>query len=314
MINIFSHYSQKENQFTNGLLSILGLSYEESPSFVHDLFEIEFSLKIPKKPLEFKVLRDISKFGDESIPDGEISNETICILIETKISSGTLREEQIRNHLKILNRKKVKFKKLILLTPDSGDSSYIKRFLAISPSKTVQLEWSRVYRYFEKYHLANKSLLSTIVGQYLDQIRDCIFNPDIAGIIMNVDFSEKSGVVPEVYLEQMQNGEWESWNTPRQYKNLDGKGRKLILYDKNMQALTMEVEIEQVKKTEIEKDYPWSNIFSPGTIKIFNYPVPVAAIRKLDGFGTFGRERSAYRNLTIKNYQIITKIASGRSK
>ncbi|MCX6640513.1 MAG: winged helix-turn-helix domain-containing protein [bacterium] len=307
---LFTYYSQEENRFTNGLLSILNLSRIESPRFVTDLFNDTLSLNISRKPLNFKVLRDISEQLDDGKPDGEISNENLCLLFETKVRSGSLNKDQIRGHLKKLRQKKSRMKRLILLTPDDSVSSYIRQLTQQHRPYVVHLEWRRIFDFLETYTLTNSSLLAEIIKQFLDQIHSRIFTQDIAAVIVKVNFIEKSGVNPETYLEEMRRGKWDDWHTPRQYKQLDGNGRKLILYDSKKKALTMEVEIKQVKKTRSEEPYPWSNKFVPNTIRIYRNPVRVEEIHKLEGFENFGRQRGACRNVTREQYNKLSSFGN----
>ncbi len=43
-VNIFSSYSQKENHFTNGLISILSLGNIQDPNFVNEFLNRLFRL------------------------------------------------------------------------------------------------------------------------------------------------------------------------------------------------------------------------------------------------------------------------------
>ncbi len=300
--NIFTHFKQEENQFTNGLISILELSKVEDDSFVFDFFQNTLELTISRSDLNFKVLREI-----EGTADGEISNHNVVLLIETKIISGALRREQIESHIEKLNKKKQIIKRLILLTPDNSKSQYIKQFTELD-SNIVHLEWKKVYNFLDSYISKNSSLLSKIISQYLSTICDTIFEQDIVAVIVKIDFGDKSGVHPDTYLIDMENGKWNDWRTPRKYKHLDSQGRKLILYDRTQKALTVEVEIKEVKETNKELGYPWSNEFIPETVKIYRKPIPVEKIRNIKGFENFGvyrKDRSAYRNVTHEQYEAL---------
>ena len=82
-INIFRNYSQAENRYTNGLISLLKIG-----SKVDNNILIEFGRLIHislSQNSAFKVLREFEGTADAEILD----NESI-ILIETKIVSGTL--------------------------------------------------------------------------------------------------------------------------------------------------------------------------------------------------------------------------------
>lgn len=138
--------------------------------------------------------------------------------------------------------------------------------------------------------------------------RPRISNEEVVAVIVKVDFGTKSGVNVESYLDELRQGEWKQWNTPRRYKGLDGTGRKLLLYDKNRRGLTLEVEIESVQQTNEETEYPWSNRFSPDTLKVFGPPIPVEHIRTIPGLESFGvhrKDRNSHRNLTGPQYRAL---------
>ena len=302
--NLFAYYRQEENQFTNGLISLLELSKLEDESFIHIFFLENLSINILGNDLNFKVLKDI-----DGTPDGEISNENIIFFIETKIESGSLRKEQIKSHLKRLYDNPQKNKKLMLLTPDDSASEYIKQFLKLDPS-IIHLEWKKVYNYMCNWSSNRSTVFSEIVSQYLLKIHDRIFEQDIVAVIVKIDFGNKSEVYPDRYLDEMKRGKWVDWHTPRKYKNLDGKGRKLILYDRTKKAITVEVEIREVMETKEAREYPWSNKFIPETLKTYKKPIIVENIRKISGFENFGvhrKDRTPIRNLTHEQYRELMK-------
>ena len=299
-VNIFRSYKQEENRFTNGLISILDLSKIEDNSFVNKFFQDTLSIQITPN-IDFKVLRDI----EEGTPDVEISNNEICFYIEAKIILEALKMVQIDSHIRSLTRKKQSTKKLILLTPDNSKSGYIKQFTDKKPDLIVHLEWKKVYNYLDGYAKQNKSVFTEIISQYLSEIQMKIFEQDIIGVIAKIGFGDKSGVYPDKYLEEMRKGEWTDWGTPRLYKNLDGQGRKLILYDPKQEALTVEVEIKNVKKEEGE--YPWRNKFVPNSLKIYEKPIPVSKLEEIDKFRNFKKGRAPYWNLTHEQYEELIK-------
>lgn len=261
--NLFRHYKQRENRFTNGLLSILELSKKSNPELISGFFQSTLPKNVAVEELKFKVLREM-----KATADGEISSDEMIFLVESKIKSGTLREEQIRSHIGNLREHTQEFKRLILLTPDSSGSEYINQFTKLDPL-IVHLEWKKVYDCLDNFSSKNRSLLSEIIKQYLTTIRDIIFEQDIVAVICKIAFGKRAGVYADKYLEEMKRGEWDNWHTPQKYKNLDGTGRKLILYDRKRRALTLEVEIQEVKETGEEPGYPWSNKFVSRTLIIY---------------------------------------------
>lgn len=304
-VNIFTRYEQKENHFTNALIAILSISRFDSPqlvtSFLRDVLEL-----VPKGDVDtFRVLR-----GIQGTADGELRGEGCCVQFETKIVSGTLDPEQIDRHLEKLRSRPELLRRLVLLTPDDSNSRYIQQFCPRDTDFILHLGWKRVYGFLETcIKRGTPSVFSELVRQFLDQIHDTVFVQDKAGIILKVDFGDKSEVYDHKYLDDMKAGRWSQWNTPREYKSLDGTGRKLMLYDKTRQGITVAVEIQKVKRTNLEPDYPWTNVFAPGTLRFFEPPIPLSRIRSVEDLGSFGvhrKDRSPYRNITQEQYRQLT--------
>ena len=306
IVNIFTSYKQEENHFTNGLIALLRLSRYDRPRFIASFLRDQLSLE-PKEGIDsFRVLR-----GIQGTVDGELCCKDCCIQFETKIASGTLRVEQVRNHLSQLQLRPEMLKKLVLLTPDDGNSKYIERFLLIDKHHVLHLEWKSVYNYLDN-SIRNHTgtVFSELVRQFLERIHHRVFEQDIAGIIAKIDFGDRSEVYADRYLSEMEKGSWTKWNTPRQYKSLDGTGRKLMLYDRTRKGITVEVEIHEVRRTDSELDYPWSNIFVHDKLFIYRKPIPLSRIQTIPGFDNFGvhrKDRSAYRNITHEQYRQLTE-------
>jgi hypothetical protein len=230
--------------------------------------------------------------------------------LETKIKSGTLDAVQIRRHLegddrwKGLKRRPETLRRLVLLTPDDSASRYIKQFLSIDATCILHLEWKRAYAFLERFvNESRPSTFSELVRQFLARIHHTVFTLDMAGVILKIDFGDTSEVYADRYLDEMEAGTWTRWNTPRQCKSLDGTGRKLMLYDTKRKAITVEVEIKGVARTESEAGYPWTNEFAEETLHIFKRPIPLGDIQIVQGFENFGRSRSAFRNITHEQYR-----------
>ena len=133
-VNIFSSYKQ-ENQFTNGLVSLLELSKKGKPEFP-GLFLKELLPGGPQGRIDtFHVLKEI-----DGAADAELCGNGFCIRIETKIWSSCLTVAQVRRRLRELQPCKVKHKRLILLTPDDSKSAYIKGIQTLDP--TGILHWN----------------------------------------------------------------------------------------------------------------------------------------------------------------------------
>jgi hypothetical protein len=312
-VSIFTPYQQEENRFTNGLVALLELSSRCSgplpaASFLRDLIALEPRGEI----VSFRVLR-----GYDGHADAELCGPDSCIRFETKIESGALDEDQVKRHLKCLEGAPQARKVLVLLTPDDAGSSYIKGLLSSKRVKSfcsrdkdhrvTHLEWRRVYDHLGA--VAPTGAFSHLVRQFLEQIRDRIFEQDFAGIIQKIAFGNVSEVYPETYLKQMKAEGWRHWNTPRRYEKLDGTGRKLVFYDRTREAITAEVEIESVSKTNESRAFPWTNVFVPGTLSVYRDVIPLDRILTVPGFENFKSGRAANWNVTREQYNQLTRRA-----
>lgn len=300
-VSIFSGYKQEEDRFTNGLISVLNLARFADPDFVPHF--LRTTLRLHGADITgFRVLQ-----GIDGTADAELRGDGCCIQFETKIASGTLRSDQIEAHLSKLKQCSEGVRKLVLLTPDDGNSKYVGRFLSLDPQLLLHLSWKRVYEHLAGYvPVSQGDVLAELIRQYLERIQQTVFEQDIAGIILKTDFGEKSGVFEDAYLQEFQSNAWSTWNTPREYKSLDGTGRKLLLYDRTRKGITAEVEIRKVELTSAEPDYPWTNEFEPGTLRVFSEPIPLSHIQTITGFENFGvyrKDRSPYRNITHSQYR-----------
>jgi hypothetical protein len=297
-----------ENDFTNALVSLLNLSGFEHPTFVESLLTelLGFECRIDT----YLVLS-----GNDGTTDGELSGNACCIWIESKIRSGTLCERQVEQHLNGnddlnwcgLLRRPEGFRRLILLTPDDGSSNYVRKFVGIDDTHIRHLDWKTLYGFLDRFvKRSPPGTLSELVRQFLERIHRIVFLEDFAGIIQKIDFGKRSEVYADSYLAEIKAGAWTCWNTPRQYKTLDGKGRKLLLYDGTRKAITVEVEILSVKQTAAEAGYPWTNEFVMDSLHVFEEPIPLSQIQTVEGYENFGvhkKDRSAFRNLTHEQYR-----------
>lgn len=301
-VNLFTYYRKKENHFTNGLVSILQLSKIDDKCFVHNFFESTLSLDVQRIDT-FKVLEDI-----DGTADAELSNDDICCLLETKIVSYAIEEKQIRSHLESLNTHGQNIRKLVMLTPDDSGSQYVQGFTQLDSNNIVHLEWKKVYTFFHDYAKGHQGLLSEIIRQYSEKIRDEIFKKDYVGVIFTIAFTEVTEVRADTYLNEMRNGQWTDWKTPGKCMELDGKHRKLLLYDPSRRAITVEVEISQVIRTNEEEGFPLSNKFVPGSLEVYKNPIKIENIRKIEGFERFGIGQRTYRNLTHEQYKQLREL------
>ncbi len=306
-VNVFNTYRQEENNFTNGLFSILRISAYERPkfvtSFLKDLLQIE-----PRGGNEsvfgVRVLRGID------FADAELRCGNCCLRFETKIVSGALPNAEVRRRLRGLKGCPGRLKRVVLLTPDDGNSQYMKQFLSKYKPTVLHLGWKDVYDYLETaVGSGERTAFLELVNQFMERIRDQVFRYDYAGIIQKVAFGHKADLYAETFLDELRSGEkggWSYWDTPRKYEKLDGTGRKLMLYDRTRQAIVAEAEIRKVERTNHSRDFPWSNHFAAGTLRRFHKPIPLSRIRSIpgfEGFSMYRRDRTAYRNITREQYR-----------
>jgi hypothetical protein len=304
-VSIFSSYKQ-ENQFTNGLVSLLELSKKGKPGFPA-LFLKELLPGGPQGKIDtFHVLKEI-----DGAADAELCGDRFCIRIETKIWSSTLTDRQVRLRLKELRAAKTKLKRLVLLTPDDSNSAYIKNIRELDQTRILHLEWRRVYEFLKTHKNDMGAVFAELTDQFLELIHDTVFEQDVVAAILVVDFGKKSGIYPDVYLDEIQDGAdgWSYWNTPKKYRGLDGTGRKLMLYDKTRKAITAVGEIKRVKKTDWEPDYPYTNWFVPGSLHVLPEPIPLKRIHRLEGFKFLGKCQNACWNVTLEEYHALTENA-----
>jgi hypothetical protein len=316
--NVFNTYRQEENNFTNGLFSLLRISAYERPhflaSFLKDLLGITPQGSIDT---EFRVcvLRKIE------LADAELRCGTCCLRFETKIVSGAIRHDQVQRHLRHLKRCSGRFKRVVLLTPDDSDSQYIRQFRKKYNPSVLHLGWKPVHDYLGKsVKNSKKSVFSELVRQFLEQIHECVFTQDYAGVITKIAFGDHAEVYPTTtedhysYLEEMRRGWWNCWNTPRPYKELEGTGRKLLLYDRERGGITAEVEIKRVQHIRWERAFPSRNVFATKP-KVFRKPILLKQIRSIPGFENFGKyrkDRTAYRNITREQYRQLMELRSNQ--
>lgn len=110
-ISLFSGYSQKENRVTNYVLLILRMLYEESPSYLSEVF----SQLLPddvSSSIGVSFSQQVKKIS--SVPDGVISQKAFSLFIEAK-NHDWFYDSQLENHLEGLDLEASGDKVLIVL-------------------------------------------------------------------------------------------------------------------------------------------------------------------------------------------------------
>ena len=115
-IHYFQRYSQRENVATNNTLLLFSRLYQYSPHkfkiFISDLLndnDIEAGIQIRQQ-----------EAGINSIPDGNISQTSFKLVIETKLHSD-FTIDQLNNHLKAF--KNEQYQILLSLSPESPENN-----------------------------------------------------------------------------------------------------------------------------------------------------------------------------------------------
>lgn len=110
-VSLFSGYSQKENRVTNYVLLVLRMLYEDSPSYLNEIFGRLFPEEVSNIiGVSFK---QQTKKGT-SVPDGLITQKAFSIFIEAK-NHDWFYKNQIDKHLEGLNNEDPGIKVLMLL-------------------------------------------------------------------------------------------------------------------------------------------------------------------------------------------------------
>ena len=155
----------------------------------------------------------------------------------------------------------------------------------------------------------------------------------VYGIICKIWFGKETWVfskhdkIPrgeKDYLDLMRSGEWPNvmghnglwiWGTPRDY--MKGGKTKLLLYDKYLEGITVDVDVIPEKMWEShegcrEGDYcfPFRNVMNEKTLHILETPIEVEIIRNIPGFPNFKKfnakgDRSAFRNISKEQYDFL---------
>lgn len=115
--SLFSTYSQQENQVTQTLVSVLNRINSE-------LTEHLLESMIDESDFEL-VSYENQSIEDKSTPDARIGS-SVEVWFETKIHRNSIKEEQIENHLKGLDRTSSENQRLIALTPDEKEPKDIE--------------------------------------------------------------------------------------------------------------------------------------------------------------------------------------------
>jgi len=133
-VSLFSGYSQKENRVTNYVLLVLRMLYEDSPSYLNEIFGQLFPEDV-SNVIGVSFNQQTKKGA--SVPDGLITQKALSIFIEAK-NHDWFYKSQIDKHLAGLNNEDPGIKVLMLLGNIEADVE--ERFEDIS--KTTREKYS----------------------------------------------------------------------------------------------------------------------------------------------------------------------------
>ena len=170
-IRLFPTYSQKENQTTNHCLLILKMLYEENPKFLSEVLSVllgeNFSGTVG---VQFTQQRRVK----ESIPDGEITQKSFSIFIETKLGSD-FGKKQLLAHLETLKERQGQ-RVLLALGNFEQDIPSHRDFPEIdSQAKVNDVYFAAISfeQFFQAIQLPSlsKNLIDAVsdLGEYLDE-------------------------------------------------------------------------------------------------------------------------------------------------
>ena len=291
--NAFKRYEQPENDLSNGLISLLSLAglgrAELLPVWLADV-------RLPPDAVidSFKVLE-----GMDSTADAEVGGPNCRILVETKIQSKTLNRPQVDAHLNSLRRTKEGQRRLLLLTPDSSQGHFVAQFLNDKDGLVVHLSWKRVYEQLEELADCGKAtpLFKELTRQYMECIQTVVLAHDWAGVVHKLKFGPVTDLKQETYLEWFKNSE--TFHTKNHSEALDGPGRTLVLYDPLRKAITAHAKTRCIESAEQEEEgFPWAIRLVSGSQRALSTPIPLSAIKKVNGLEAFGRSQTAVWKLT----------------
>jgi hypothetical protein len=120
------------------------------------------------------------------------------------------------------------------------------------------------------------------------------YSDKIVGAIAYITFGDFTQVYSDEYIEEFIKGEWDQWNTPRDY--MGSTPGILLLYDPEREGITIYAEVTGVKKQE-EGNFPYQNAIDPDSVIVFVPPISKEAITNVRGLESFGKGQSPKYNL-----------------
>lgn len=148
---LFSRYSQGENRVT---ASILAVFERISFSLVERLLQI--LCEEPNLPL-LEIRNQIKSGKADSVPDGAIQ-ASFAYWLETKVVQDSVSLDQLRGHLKSLEKSNFAKKKLLVLTPDFEKPEVIK---SLDPNLVIWASFNDLYSAIAEITATDESWLTS---------------------------------------------------------------------------------------------------------------------------------------------------------
>jgi hypothetical protein len=320
-----------ENQFTNGLFSLLDLSKVIDRDFSRRFFRELCNLELTGQ-LQFAVLPGAEPSEEKKqmrrgkiTVDGEVHDDKTYIAFETKILSGGLRKDQIVHHLRTaISCRGEPTRRLVLLTPSDPTSEGATKYIAdcgpecaalgLDPGKTItHLRWRDVFNYLAQHGKDLKDkLFDTLVDEYLNTIRCTIFDQDYVGIIYKVAFNDTTCLhCPEDIIEALTQPS--GWGMPNRKAGLDSdeaNPKRILIYVGSLKVIFCEAIVQGFREDSAgEPDFPFRYQVRPGSVRIFDPPIPLSRIKGIETLENLGRLRGYVR---LRN-DVYQKLVEGQN-
>ncbi|MFN5857564.1 MAG: hypothetical protein ACK456_16990 [Pseudanabaenaceae cyanobacterium] len=171
-IRLFPTFSQKENQTTNHCLLILKMLYEENPKFLSEVLSLLFDENL-SSTVGVKFIQQ--RRAQDSVPDGEIFQDSFSVFIETKLGSD-FTETQLLNHLNTLKKRQGKRVLIALGNFEQDPESHLVLQAVKTKAKDVNvafisISFEQFIQALDQLQYPPKNLVDAIIdlGEYFDE-------------------------------------------------------------------------------------------------------------------------------------------------
>ena len=311
-INLFTHYKQPENAFTNGLVWILKILHKTKNHDFNSFIKERIGVKISKN-VNFRVLGEFKGTADAQIVD-----DNKILQIETKITSSyyklfddngkfnSLSLSQLKMHKKVLQKEIKKIKKLILITPDFSDSYYVKEIIRRIPSIT-HISWHDIYNFFRKLKIKDR-VLNELIQEFNESIKNEIIDKDyVAGFFKYTEKHLSGYDNPNDYFNEMFKKNIGSTHIPFFPTFLSKPGRKAIFGFKG--NLIGECEIIKIIPSSRKGFLKYRMYINKNKTNRYKPPIPYKQVIKIEPLKKI-KGRPNRCNLTSSDYLQLQNIVN----